>query len=214
MSRYKRDARIDAWQPDQDAYLVKHYGLRPVEEIAAYIGRSKHATRNRAFRLGIQKARTVEFAQSVADRWSESDREYLDRNYGAMTLRALSAVTGHTVYNIRKVALDRGLRAPGRNRITERLKAADPLKTLLMGVAMGESVEYLASCYSTRPATVRKLLGAAGLESVEPIRLPDPVRDRLLNLLDISPADTDAVVRGLNAVRRLLQDTWTSHAKV
>jgi hypothetical protein len=160
MSRYRRETRIDAWKPDEDAYLVRHYALKPSAEIAAYLGRSVFATRTRAFRLGIQRARAGEPA--------------------------------------------RGLKADGRNRKGDRPEAADPAKSMVMGVIVGDSVEFLASCYHTWPATVRRLLREAGLESDTVVRLPDTVRDRLLNLLEQEPADVAAVVRGLNAVRKLL----------
>ncbi len=204
MNRYRREPRIDAWKPDEDAYLVRHYALKPAAEIAAYLGRSVFATRNRAFRLGIQRDRAGEPARAEADSWTEKELEYLDRQYGVMTLRALSAELRRTVYSIRAKAIARGLKADGRNRKGDRPEAADPAKSMVMGVIVGDSVEFLASCYRTRPATVRRLLREAGLESDTVVRLPDTVRDRLLNLLEQEPADVAAVVRGLNAVRRLL----------
>lgn len=75
------------WKPDELAYLSRHYGLLPDEEIAAFLGRSRHALRIAAYRkLGGQKRKdnfytSAEVARALGIRDSKSIIGWVRKGY-------------------------------------------------------------------------------------------------------------------------------------
>lgn len=48
---YFRSTRVGSWDPEDDFYLIHHYGVQPVEVLAARLGRTVSAIRSRIAKL-------------------------------------------------------------------------------------------------------------------------------------------------------------------
>lgn len=87
-----RAQRHDAWSEAEDLRLIELAGTMKPGEIAALIGRSEAAVRNRARFHGISVATTYVNRQS----WSNEETDFVIDNYQTMTIQQMADKLGRT----------------------------------------------------------------------------------------------------------------------
>ncbi len=98
---HTKGCRVTRWTPAQDAVLRERFHSASLEDIAAAVGRTPDAVRNRAERLRILKR----------PMWSDRDTKLLRAHWGEVPLVELAAKLGRTPSAVYQHGLQIGLHA-------------------------------------------------------------------------------------------------------
>lgn len=107
--RYDLDIRIDPadWTAEEDAYIREHWTDQTDEQIAAALGKAPHAVYQRGRASGLFRRPTRKGHRN----WTAEEVEYLQENWGSVSIPAMSKRLERSVSAIKNKAVKMGLGA-------------------------------------------------------------------------------------------------------